>query len=731
MMKRWISVLLVVLLTAFCLTGCDDDFETEGSGFEEQEAVEDALEEDDGEPVEDEADGGDPDEEEDRSAAASQGESWSIYIYLCGTDLETEYGMATSNIDELMSVSDPHPDVNVYIQTGGTEQWQNGIVDPSVMQRYHVDAANQSLTLLDEGELTSMGDESTLADFLSWATEHNTADRMGILFWNHGGGAFDGLENDEMFGNALSIGNLKSAFDAINPGGEPFLEFVGFDTCLMANIEIVSIFGSHARYLIASEEVEPGGGWDYDTWYGYLCENPGATGAELGVVVCDSYYAKCAEGGDEGMATLSVVDLSMADEVINGFVAVAMSMAYGTWDDPTTGAEIIRGVQSTERYGGDTEGEGYTNLVDVGHMVSNISGQLIDGGESFLSALDAAVIYKVNGPYRAYSTGLSIFYPMVFDKNDDDSIQGLYDYAATFGIEDYSAYLCSLWGIPYDYEVTYGDDGDDAALPGGSHRAGAQAGGQLTAVSAATGGDADARRIGGAIGADGALEVRISREPEIDDDGMYNMTIDPDTLDNVKEVMFSLYVDLGDDIFCYLGSDNDLLVDWESGYVEDNFRGVWPSIGGQYVTFDLVQSADEYIIYSIPILLNGEATNLRAIWEWDDPDSEDNYDGKFIIWGAWDGIDKETGMASRDIKKLKDGDVIIPLLYAFHSDDPDEIVQVEGDPITVQGELALVEEELEPGEYWYCFAVEDLMGKLTQTDFAIITIDESGEMVIE
>ncbi|MDL2237392.1 clostripain-related cysteine peptidase [Christensenellaceae bacterium OttesenSCG-928-K19] len=687
-MKKKLWLVLAFLLAAICLAGCTSEPDIESNYVQEayEEGVLDGVDEE-GDFVEE-------------AIPHTGGEDWAIYIYMCGTDLESEIGMATANISELMEVTDANPDVNVYMQTGGTYEWQNPFVDPEVMQRFHVDTQNQQLTLLDEGELASMGDESTLVDFLDWATQHNTADKMGVLFWNHGGGPIDGLESDEIFGNALSIGNLRNAFDESNPEGEPFLEFVGFDTCLMANIEVADILSDHARYLIASEEIEPGGGWDYDSWYAYLCENPDATGAELGTVICDSYYQKCEQDGRADMATLSVVDLAVADELIEEFSNVAASMADVSMVDATANAEIIRGVQATERYGGDTASEGYTNLVDVGDMVYNIAEQLPDGGQGFLSAMEQAVVYNVCGPYRAYSTGLSIYYPMILNTEDEDSLQAIYDYVSAFGVDEYGMYICDLWGLPYGDFAPAGETEEDTPIE-----------------------DPQPPVVGG-------MEVVISEEATVDEDGMYHMTIDPATLDNVKEVSFSLYADFDNDIFCYLGSDNNLYVDWETGYVEDNFQGMWPTIDNQYVTFDLVQSTAEYIIYSVPILLNGESTNLRVVWEWEDPEDPNNYNGQYVIWGAWDGIDSETGMPSRDIKEIVDGDEVIPILYCFDMNDPDNMFEVEGMPIIVDGGLLLEEYELQPGDYWYNFGVEDLMGGYTYSDFAVITIDEAGDMYI-
>ena len=49
---------------------------------------------------------------------------WVIYWYLCGSDLESDGGFASMDLDELMEVQLPE-NVKVVIETGGTTQWQN------------------------------------------------------------------------------------------------------------------------------------------------------------------------------------------------------------------------------------------------------------------------------------------------------------------------------------------------------------------------------------------------------------------------------------------------------------------------------------------------------------------------------------------------------------------------------------------------------------------------------
>ena len=38
-------------------------------------------------------------------------------------------------------------------------------------------------------------------------------------------------------------------------------DLIGFDACLMATVEVAKVIEPHAKYMIASEEIEPGHGW--------------------------------------------------------------------------------------------------------------------------------------------------------------------------------------------------------------------------------------------------------------------------------------------------------------------------------------------------------------------------------------------------------------------------------------------------------------------------------------
>ena len=57
-------------------------------------------------------------------SAGAEGESWAVYWYLCGSDLESNGGFATMDLSEMMEVELPE-NVNVVIETGGASVWQN------------------------------------------------------------------------------------------------------------------------------------------------------------------------------------------------------------------------------------------------------------------------------------------------------------------------------------------------------------------------------------------------------------------------------------------------------------------------------------------------------------------------------------------------------------------------------------------------------------------------------
>ena len=130
-------------------------------------------------------------------SADSEDESWAIYWYLCGSDLETNYGCATADLDEMFEVQLPE-NVNVIIQTGGSAVWQNDLMNPEMTQRWLYNS--EGLQLIEEQEAVNMGEAQTLYEFLDFASTNYPADKTAVTFWNQGGGSVNGAAFDELYG---------------------------------------------------------------------------------------------------------------------------------------------------------------------------------------------------------------------------------------------------------------------------------------------------------------------------------------------------------------------------------------------------------------------------------------------------------------------------------------------------------------------------------------------------
>ena len=105
-------------------------------------------------------------------------EGRTLFIYMCGSNLETKQGLASKNIDELLSAD--VGDMNIVIQTGGASIWRHHDISESNNQRYEI--KDGKLTLLKDLSQENMGEADTLTDFLKWGQKnYPTKSNMLIL----------------------------------------------------------------------------------------------------------------------------------------------------------------------------------------------------------------------------------------------------------------------------------------------------------------------------------------------------------------------------------------------------------------------------------------------------------------------------------------------------------------------------------------------------------------------
>lgn len=333
--------------------------------------------------------------------------SWTIFVYICGSDLESDNSAATGDLQEMCAAT-ASDKVRFVVQTGGAKAWQNEYATAGKIGRFIIQ--DNQVVALGDSEDASMGDSGTLAEFLKWGVQEYPAERMGVIFWNHGGGSISGVCFDELHdSDSLAVREMDSGLYSVFETMSDRFEFIGFDACLMGTVETANIMASYARYMIGSQELEPGNGWDYTVIGNYLAENPECSGADIGKVICDGFYDSCAKIDQADGATLSVIDLDKIDDLVKAFNTFSKGI-YEETATTTTLTNIIRGIQSVDNFGGNNKSEGYTNMVDLGGLISSCEG-VADTKEA-LNAINSAVIYNKTGSQHQGCSGLSIYFPL-------------------------------------------------------------------------------------------------------------------------------------------------------------------------------------------------------------------------------------------------------------------------------------------------------------------------------
>ncbi len=220
--------------------------------------------------------------------------SFTLMVYMIGSDLESLDGAASSDIREIQAAlaaaggkqvgggaagsngggapdSSGSGGLRVLLQTGGASRWFTEGIAEDKIQRYEI--SGDGLKYLEDAEAAQMSDPACLHDYLAWGLETAPADRYGAILWDHGAGTILGYGFDEHYPDeSLLLADLYKAFEGL----DAHFDFIGFDACLMGTLETAMAFSPYADYLIASEEYEPSTGWFYTDWVGRLAVDTGS-----------------------------------------------------------------------------------------------------------------------------------------------------------------------------------------------------------------------------------------------------------------------------------------------------------------------------------------------------------------------------------------------------------------------------------------------------------------------
>jgi len=327
---------------------------------------------------------------------AESGKCLTLMVYMCGSNLESGSGAATDDLFEMANSGYDFKNVNLLVMTGGTSQWMMGL--PSDALCVYQPGRGQ-LRMLYAFEDMSMGSADALTALLDYGYECCPAGEYALILWDHGGGPLNGLCWDERYdGDHLTMEELCRALGQ-SPAAQHRLSWIGFDACLMASAEVGSLIMPYARYMIASQETEPGTGWNYSFLKDIHLDQDGAA---TGRRIVDSYF----DGAeDQKGLTLSLTDL----DALTDLTAAADEMFSGIEISGGNYARYSYAARQTRAYGkAAVEGSGY-DLIDLGTLIRELSSGDPQAAETAEAALQKAVIYSRSGD--GLSEGLSVYHP--------------------------------------------------------------------------------------------------------------------------------------------------------------------------------------------------------------------------------------------------------------------------------------------------------------------------------
>ena len=240
-----------------------------------------------------------------------------VFTYIIGSNLENRNALASANIEQMIAATKKGDGLTFVLEAGGSKRWFTNGIDNRSYGRYVINGGRLA-KLMDLPEDTCMSEGQNLTDFIVWGTKNFPADRYMLVLWDHGGGVASGYGQDDVnIRKTENGGNTMASSEFINALQEADTKFelLGFDACLMQDLEIAAAVEPYADYYLASEEVEGGYGWYYTTPFGALAENPGLSIEDFSVELLSAYdilNTRLKDGEKDVMMTLSLVDTTLA-----------------------------------------------------------------------------------------------------------------------------------------------------------------------------------------------------------------------------------------------------------------------------------------------------------------------------------------------------------------------------------------------------------------------------------
>lgn len=642
-----------------------------------------------------------------------------VMIYMCGSDIEAEYGMASADIQEMVE-AEVGDKVNILLYTGGSSNWTYGEISDQYNQLYKIEGGKLNLVESNMGN-KSMTNQSTLAAFITYCKKNYPANRNDLIFWDHGGGSLSGFGYD-VKNNGRGAMTVSGIAQAIKGAGIT-LDFIGFDTSMMATYENAMVLSEYADYMIASEETATSTGWNYKELFSVLSEDPALPTIELGEMICEDYVDAAREKCPGQKATLSVTDLA---ELSWTSPEKMTSFSTGTKDMIAANGfkQVSLARAAAREFAQDARSE-QVDLIHLAKLINSTEAQELAG------VLLNAIKYNAVSDNMTNAYGLSVYFPYHHLEDVDRAIS-LYDTLAV--APEYSGFIREFAGLMTSGQVANG--GNKYAIPAyallGSLEGYSGTYAQKNLESAISAGDQDRilQMLNDFVKNNNNKEgnnylssraVSNNQAAEYIAGNYFDLkaliwTEDEkeNTYLNLPEEQWHLIQDVSLNVFYndgtgYIDLGMDQIYDFDkNGNLKSIFDRTWIYINDQLVPYyfmNVMGEGDDRVVTGyVPALLNGEKIHLILSFDKDHPDG---YMAGFVK--IYDGDAALT--RSKMIVSLKEGDLLEFTGHYYDYEGNYQESYAIGEQISIKGDLEIRRAQISGSHSLALYRLTDIYGQ--------------------
>ncbi len=358
---------------------------------------------------------------------------WTILVYLHASDLPDD-----EDIDEMEVAGSLDGEMDIIVLwdvDSGTDSIVRVIQDP---EGFNLEIISEPIddggAVIPPGGL-DMSDGATLEAFLVWAMEEFPANHYLLDLWDHGSGIFIEADQPQVLRNVcggLSLWEIREACQ--NALDEQTLvdkfDIIGFDVCYLGWIETAYALRDVADIVIASENMEPGGGWEYSEPLGSLRHSIDTyTAEELAYDVVEFYLSSYTlPGHPYHIPTDECTQAaSSTSELVDNVVPALDTFAEACIDIlPDYLIELDECRDATSCWG--------TEISDIGHFAqecaqhAGLPRPVRNAAQDVVDAVEGAMIHHGhNAGVPEGESGWKIWFPSDISEADPNRIEQYFD----------------------------------------------------------------------------------------------------------------------------------------------------------------------------------------------------------------------------------------------------------------------------------------------------------------